>query len=69
MKQKEAHIKGDWFRMLLKDFEFLEDDINEDFIKNTPKEANRNYIHARIQKGVFKYYSSQSVRVHIIILM
>ena len=25
-------------------------------LKNTPKEAYRKYINARIQKGVFKYY-------------
>ena len=39
MKQKETHMKDDWWRMLLKDFEFLKGDINKDFIENTPKEA------------------------------
>ena len=24
MKQKESHTKGDWFRMLMKDFEFMD---------------------------------------------
>ena len=55
-KQKESHIKGDWFRMLISDFEFIEEEINEDFIISIPKEDYRKFINNKIKAGVFKYY-------------
>ena len=33
-KQKSAHIKGDWYRMLVKDFEFIKEEQNyEEIVK------------------------------------
>ena len=41
-KQKESHIKGDWFRMLISDFEFIEEEINEDLKKAYQKKIIEN---------------------------
>ena len=59
IKQKESHLKGDWYRMLISDFEFIEEDIDEDFIKNTPKEDYREYINIKIKEGAFKNYMKE----------
>ena len=56
MKQKEIHTKGDWFRMMLKDFEFIGDEMNEEIIRNTPKEEYRKNINAKIKAAAFIYY-------------
>ena len=56
MKQKESHLKGDWYRTIINDFKFIEEEINEDFIKNTPKEDYRGYINNKIREGAFQYY-------------
>ena len=29
VKQRDDHIKGDWFQLLTKDFQFIEEDMNE----------------------------------------
>lgn len=36
-KQKEDPLKGDWFSILKKDFEFIGIELNERDIANTPK--------------------------------
>ena len=56
MKQKESHLKGDWYRIIINDFKFIEKEMNEDNIKNTPKEVYRGYIYNKIRKGPFQYY-------------
>ena len=56
MKQKVSHIKGDWFRMLLKDFEFIEEDMDENIIKNTPKEVYYKYIQKKVKAGALRYF-------------
>ena len=48
--------------MLLSDFEFIEEDIKEDFIKNTPKEDYREYRNIKIKEGAFKYYMKKKVQ-------
>ena len=42
--------------MLISDFECIEEDIDEDFIKNTPKEDYREYTNIKIKEGAYKYY-------------
>ena len=37
MKQKESHLKGDWYRMVLSNFDFIEEEIYEEVIKKYPK--------------------------------
>ena len=56
MKHK-SHIKGDWFKMLLKDFEFIGDELNDELIRNTPKEEYRKYINANFRAAAFIYYT------------
>ena len=33
-KQKTDYTKGDWFQLLIKDFEFIEETMDEEQIKN-----------------------------------
>ena len=42
--------------MLISDFEFIEEEINEDLIKSIPKEDYRKLINHKIKAGIFKYY-------------
>ena len=48
-KQKESHIKGDRYQMLISDFEFIEEEINEDYIISIPKEDYRKMISQKIK--------------------
>ena len=42
--------------MILSDFEFIKEDIGEDFIKNTSKEDYKEIIDTQLYAGVFQYY-------------
>ena len=55
LKQKESPLKGDWYLMLKKDFEFIEEDMNDDKVKNTGKEEYRKIVKAKVQISSFKY--------------
>lgn len=46
MKQKESNLKGDWYRMIVSDFEFIEEAIDEEVIKNIQKEDYRVLINS-----------------------
>ena len=46
-KQKESNIKGDWYQMLISDFAFIEEEINEDHIMSIPKEDYRKLINKK----------------------
>ena len=56
MKQKESNLKGDWYRMIVSDFEFIEEAIDEEFIKNIQKEDYRVLINSKIKAAAYKYY-------------
>ena len=56
MKQKESNLKGDWYRMIVSDFEFIEEAIDEEVIKNIQKEDYRVLINSKIKAGAYKYY-------------
>ena len=56
MKQRGSHIKGDWFRMLLKDFQFIEQDMDDNAIKNTPKGIYYKEIKKKVNAGALKYF-------------
>ena len=56
MKQKESNTKGDWFRMLMKDFEFIGVEMDEEAIKNTSKEVYYKDIKKKVKVGAFKYF-------------
>ena len=59
MKQKESHLRGDWYKLIISDFEFIEEEIDEDFIKSIQKEDYREYINSKIKAGAYKYYMKQ----------
>ena len=52
-KQKEEALKGDWYQLLEKDFEFIEEDINEENIKSFSKSDYKNHIKSLLNKSVF----------------
>ena len=56
MKQRGSHIKGDWFRMLLKDFQFIEQDMDDNAIKNTPNYIYYKEIKKKVNAGALKYF-------------
>ena len=51
-KQKEDNIKGDSYLLLIKDFDFIWVDMNEEYIR-TPKEDYKNIIMKLIQSAAF----------------
>ena len=38
LKQKEDPLKGDWVQLIQKDYEFIQEDWNDDFLKSIPKD-------------------------------
>ena len=56
MSQKESYLKGDWLGMLMKDLDFIQEQIDEDSIRSTPNEIYRKYIRNKVVKGALEYY-------------
>ena len=56
VKQKENYVKGDWFQLLLKDFEFIERDMNEKEISELSKESYKKIVKDLMNKAVFKFF-------------
>ena len=54
-KQKEDPLKGDWFNILKKDFEFIGIELNETDIINTPKSEYRIKIKKLVEKAAFDF--------------
>ena len=55
-KQKESSSKGDWFQLLQADFEFIEVQMNEESIIQTPKGDYKKVIKALVDKAAFRYF-------------
>ena len=43
-KQKETKLKGDWIQLIEDDFQFIGEQMDEEKIRNTPKEEYRKII-------------------------
>ena len=56
INKKEKPCKGDWCEMIEKDFNFIGEEIDEDFIKQTPKYIYSNYIKQKVQQAAFNSY-------------
>ena len=56
LKQKEESIKGDWFRTLQSDFNFIGDEIDDQKIEKMSKQEYKSYLQKKISKASFKYY-------------
>ena len=52
-KQKEEKTKGDWFDLLLKDFEFIGSKLEDDDIKKMPKEEYKKHINEKVRNAAF----------------
>ena len=55
LKQKESPLKGDWYQMLIKDFKFIEEDLNDDKVNTTEKEEYRKIVKEKVKTSAFKY--------------
>ena len=56
-KQKQDNVKGDWFRLLKRDFQFIGIQMNEDEICATTKTDYKRRIKALIQKAALEYFN------------
>ena len=55
-KQNENCVKGDWYNLLLKDFEFIEKDLDENEIASTSKEEYKKKMKLLVQKAALKFF-------------
>ena len=55
-KQKEEPLKGDWYTLLEKDFNFLGISMNEEQISRTPKDEYKTLVMKHIRKSAFTYF-------------
>ena len=55
LKQKDCPIKGDWYNMLVKDFEVIGEDMCDEKVKSIAKEDYRKIVKEKIQVSAFKY--------------
>jgi hypothetical protein len=55
LKQKQHSVKGDWIRLLEKDFDFIGIQMKEEEIEATPKSQYKKHIKALINKAAFTY--------------
>ena len=56
LKQKVNYVKGDWFQLLLKDFEFIERDMNKKEISEMSKDSYKKIVKELMNKVVFKFF-------------
>ena len=56
LKQKDCPIKGDWYNMLVKDFEVIGEDMCDEKVKSIAKEDYRKIVKIKIQVSAFKYF-------------
>jgi hypothetical protein len=56
MKQKVNSCKGDWIRLVEKDFLFIEQEIDEDWISRTGKDEYNSYIKGKVKVAAFREY-------------
>ena len=56
LKQKESSIKGDWFRTLQDDFQFIGEEIDDEKIVRYSKCQYKTYITEKVKKAAFQSY-------------
>ena len=57
-KEKQDNVKGDWFRLLMKDFDFIGIEMNEAEIKAIPKYQYKKRVQDLVRKAAFNYFVS-----------
>ena len=58
-KQKTNYVKGDWFQLLLKDFEFINKEMDEKEISEMSKDMYKKIVKELINKAVFTFFMNQ----------
>jgi hypothetical protein len=58
-KQKEQTTKGDWFEHLQNDFKFIQEEMDEEKIKQMDKETYKKYIKEKVTKAAFQYFLNE----------
>jgi hypothetical protein len=58
-KQKEEPCRGDWYKIIQRDFQFLGIKMDENVIINTPKLVYKKFIKSLIKKVEFEEYMQQ----------
>ena len=58
-KEKEDHVKGDWYQLLMEDFVFVENEMNDEEIKNIPKETYKKIVKNMVNRAAFKAYTAK----------
>ena len=56
LKQMKTHCKGDWYRTLLEDFEFIKEEKNDEEIVKMNKYCYKKKVYAKIEKAAFLSY-------------
>ena len=59
IKQKNNIIKGDWFPLLVKDFEFIKTEMNENDVSEMSKDMYKKVVKDLINKAVFEFLMNQ----------
>ena len=62
-KQASSPLKGDWYQMLLLDFEFIGEEKCDNKISSLSKEQYRKWLKSKIEKAAFDIYM-QKKEVH-----
>ena len=57
-KQKESHIKCDWFATLLKDFQFIGEEMDDEKIIQYSKSQYRKIIKHKVEHAAFSLYNN-----------
>ena len=58
-KQKISPTKGDWYELSLKDFDFIEEKIDDDKIKMLTKAEFKKKIKMLVKKAALKYLNKE----------
>ena len=57
-KQKTNSCRGDWYELLKKDFIFIGETLDDEFVSSFDHEAYKKYIKNKVKQAAFKYYKS-----------
>ena len=57
--QKTNTTKGDWIELVQKDFQLIEENFDEDILKNMSKYQYKKFVKDRIGKAAFKYLEGE----------
>ena len=61
LRQKESHIKKDWYEMLVKDFGFIQEEQDDDEVKKISKSEYMKYITGKVKEAAFQEYMKKKL--------